>query len=95
VNALFERYDGNPILSAREWGPAAGAAFNPAAAEYGGETLLLVRVEARTGLSYLGLARSADGVSGWQVEPQRSLVPELESEEERFGIEDPRITQIG
>ena len=68
------------------------AVFNPGGAQFDGETLLLVRVEDRTGISHLGVARSADGLTDWVVDPDRSILPDLESEAERFGIEDPRIT---
>jgi len=61
----------------------------------GSETLLLVRVEDRSGLSHLCIARSADGLEGWTIEADRRLLPEVDSEPERFGIEDPRITLCG
>jgi predicted GH43/DUF377 family glycosyl hydrolase len=92
---LFTRYDGNPVLEASDWPEDVNSVFNPAACELGGETLLLIRVEDRTGVSHLGVARSADGLTGWTIEPERALRPELGSEEERFGIEDPRVTRIG
>jgi predicted GH43/DUF377 family glycosyl hydrolase len=92
---LFSRYDANPVLEASGWPGRVNAVFNPAAVEADGETLLLVRVEDRTGVSHLGVARSQDGLSGWTVEPERALLPDRRSEEERFGIEDPRITRIG
>jgi predicted GH43/DUF377 family glycosyl hydrolase len=92
---LFTRYDANPILEASGWPGEVNSVFNPAAVEVEGETILLVRVEDRTGISHLGVARSADGLSGWTIEPERALLPDLGSEEERFGIEDPRVTRVG
>jgi len=92
---LFLRYDENPVLTVSDWPEEVNAVFNPAAATYEGQTLLLVRAEDRAGISYLGVARSADGVTGWVVEPERALRPDVSSEAERFGIEDPRITRIG
>lgn len=92
---LFRRYEGNPILTAEEWPYTVNAVFNPAAVRFEGETLLLVRVEDRTGLSHLAVARSADGLTNWIVEPERRMLPEVESHQERFGIEDPRITGCG
>lgn len=89
---LLRRHEGNPILTADGWPETINAVFNPAVALYEGETLLLVRAEDRTGLSHLAVARSADGVSGWIVEPERALRPETHLHAERFGIEDPRIT---
>lgn len=92
---LFQRYDGNPILTAAHWPYTVNAVLNPGVTRLGGETLLLVRVEDRTGLSHLSVVRSADGLTNWIVEPDRSLLPKVESESERFGIEDPRITLCG
>ena len=92
---LFTRYDANPILEASGWPGEVNSVFNPAAVEVDGETILLVRVEDRTGISHLGVARSADGLTGWTIEPERALLPDLGSEEERFGIEDPRVTRVG
>ncbi|MFN0155977.1 MAG: glycosidase [Gaiella sp.] len=89
------RYDGNPILTADGWPYHVTAVFNPGAVRFEGETLLLVRVEDRTGRSHLCVARSADGLTGWTIEPERSLLPDFESEAERYGIEDPRITHCG
>jgi predicted GH43/DUF377 family glycosyl hydrolase len=71
------------------------AVFNPGATVVDGKTLLLLRVEYRTGLSSLLVATSDDGVSGWEVDRLRGLDPELGGVEEHWGIEDPRITRIG
>jgi predicted GH43/DUF377 family glycosyl hydrolase len=96
ASELFARYQGNPILSAADWPYTVNAVFNPGATRLGnGETLLLARVEDRTGLSHLGVARSRDGIDGWQIDPAERLLPDLDSEAERFGIEDPRITRCG
>ena len=92
---LFRRHAGNPILTAADWPYTVNAVFNPGATRFEGETLLLVRVEDRTGLSHLCVARSPDGLTNWIVEPDRRLLPEVESQQERFGIEDPRITPCG
>jgi predicted GH43/DUF377 family glycosyl hydrolase len=54
---------------------------------------LLCRVEDRRGLSHLCAARSANGVDGWVVDAQPTLLPDPERHpEELWGIEDPRIT---
>ena len=92
---LFQRHESNPILTAADWPYTVNAVFNPAAVRFEDETLLLVRVEDRTGLSHLAVARSADGSSNWIIEPDRRFLPEIESHSERFGIEDPRITVCG
>ncbi len=92
---LFERYAGNPILTAADWPYTVNAVFNPAVTRLGPDTLLLVRVEDRSGISHLCVARSRDGVEGWIIEPERRLDPDLASEAERYGVEDPRITRCG
>lgn len=92
---LFQRYEGNPILTAAAWPHTVNAVFNPGVAEFEGETLLLARVEDRTGISHLAVARSADGLTDWIIDDDRDMIPELESHAERFGIEDGRITQVG
>jgi len=92
---LFERYAGNPILTADVWPYTVNAVFNPAVTRFDGETLLLVRVEDRTSMSHLCVACSPDGVDQWRIEPETRLLPDLGSEAERYGIEDPRITLCG
>lgn len=92
---LFKRYDGNPILTAAQWPATVNAVFNPAVTRLGDETVLLVRVEDRTGISHLCPARSSDGLTGWTIDTGSSMLPELDSATERFGIEDARITGCG
>jgi predicted GH43/DUF377 family glycosyl hydrolase len=92
---LFQRYRGNPILSAADWPYTVNAVFNPGVTRLGSETLLLVRVEDRSGLSHLCVARSPDGLADWTIDADRRLLPDLDSEPERFGIEDARITLCG
>ena len=52
-----------------------------------------MRVEDRRGISHLTVARSADGISQWQIDAQPTLMPDPDNyPEEVWGIEDPRIT---
>ncbi|MGC1361813.1 MAG: glycosidase [Silvibacterium sp.] len=94
--ALLTRYAGNPILSGKDWPYAVNSVFNAAATRVAdGDTLLLCRVEDRRGLSHLCAARSANGIDGWRIDPQPTLMPNpKEYPEELWGIEDPRITYI-
>ena len=92
---LFRRYPGNPIITAEQFPFMANSVFNPAATMFENETLLLCRVEHRTGLSSLVVARSADGLTDWIIEPDRCMEPMLDSHDEKWGIEDPRITKCG
>ena len=60
-----------------------------------GTTLLLCRVEDRRGLSHLCAARSRNGVDGWEIDSEPTLMPSpKEFPEEIWGIEDPRITFV-
>jgi len=91
---LFARHPQNPILGAAHWPYPVNTVFNAAAFMEGGQTVLLARVEDRSGVSHLALARSADGVSNWCVEPRPALAPSPEHPEEQWGIEDPRVTWL-
>ncbi len=92
---VFRRFEGNPILAPTDWPHMVNAAFNPGATTLDGETVLLVRVEDRTGRSHFCLARSEDGYTGWRIDREHQLLADYGSYEERWGIEDPRITTIG
>jgi predicted GH43/DUF377 family glycosyl hydrolase len=93
---LFTRYSANPILSREHWPYPINSVFNAAAVLLlDGDTLLLCRVEDRSGLSHLCAARSADGVNTWRIDPNPTLMANpAEYPEEIWGIEDPRITYL-
>lgn len=93
---LFTRNERNPILTAVDWPYPVHTVFNAGATLLrDGTTLLLCRVEDRRGLSHLCAARSADGVSGWTIDPKPTLAPDPEKHpEELWGVEDPRITFV-
>jgi len=92
---LFRRHPRNPILTASDWPYPANAVFNPGAVHHEGATLLLVRVEDMRGFSHLTVARSADGVSNWQIDPQPTFAPDpAHHPEELWGVEDPRIVWL-
>ena len=91
---LFTRYPQNPIITPGTFPEVVNAVLNPAATMFDGQTLLLLRVEDRTGISRLVVATSADGFTQWQIDPRRGLVPDPERFEEHWGIEDPRITKV-
>lgn len=93
---LFRRHPDNPLLTAASWPYPANAVFNPGATRLpSGETLLLVRVEDRRGISHLTAARSRDGVHDWEIDPQPtfSAMPERYPEE-LWGVEDARIVRL-
>lgn len=93
---LLTRHKLNPILTACDWPYPVNSVFNPAATLLAdGTTLLLCRVEDRTGLSHLCAARSVDGVNDWTIDPQPTFRPDPEHfPEEIWGVEDPRITYV-
>jgi predicted GH43/DUF377 family glycosyl hydrolase len=93
---LFERHHKNPILTAADWPYPVHSVFNPGAIRLkDGTTLLLCRVEDRRGHSHLCAARSSNGVDGWIVDPEPTLMPDPKNyPEELWGIEDPRITFV-
>ena len=95
-NGLIKRYARNPILSADAWQYSINTVFNAGATRLpDGSTLLLCRVEDRRGLSHLSVARSADGVTDWQVDRHPTLAPDaVNYPEEIWGIEDPRIVWV-
>jgi len=91
---LFHRHPANPILTADEWPYPVNAVFNPAAAQLDGTTVLLVRVEDLTGISHLTVARSANGVDGWTIDPEPLLAPADGIASEQWGFEDPRVVFV-
>lgn len=93
---LLHRHETNPILTAADWPYPIHSVFNAGATLLAdGTTLLLCRVEDRTGISHLCAARSHDGVEGWEIDPQPTFLSDPENfPEELWGIEDPRITYV-
>src|SRR5271157_2243926 len=92
---LLTRHPGNPILTRKDWPYPINSVFNAGATLLAdGTTLLLCRVEERRGLSHLCAARSRNGVDGWQIDPEPTLMPSPHHPEEVWGIEDPRITFV-
>jgi predicted GH43/DUF377 family glycosyl hydrolase len=91
---VFHRHAQNPILQAGTWPYLVDSVFNPGAVRLpDGTTVLLCRVEDRRGISHLCVARSANGVDGWEIDPEPTLMPDPDKyPEELWGIEDPRVT---
>jgi beta-1,4-mannooligosaccharide/beta-1,4-mannosyl-N-acetylglucosamine phosphorylase len=94
AHKLFTRFQGNPIMTPATWPYPTNAVFNPAAAKLNTETLLLIRVEDMRGFSHLTVARSADGLTNWEIDSQPTLMADQSSREERWGLEDPRIVWL-
>ena len=93
---LFDRYPGNPILTAADWPYPVNTVFNPGATLLqDGTTLLLCRIEDFRGHSHLCAARSKNGIDGWEIDQEPTMPADpVNFPEEIWGIEDPRITYI-
>jgi predicted GH43/DUF377 family glycosyl hydrolase len=91
---LFLRHPGNPLLEPAGWPYTVNAVMNAGATLVGNETVLLCRVEDRRGFSHLSVARSADGVTGWEIGDAPGLAPSPDHPEEEWGLEDPRISRV-
>ena len=108
------RYPGNPVLTAHDinetWRQPqlrVVTAHNAGVAAVGSETLMLFRSHLRCGVSVIGMARSDDGLTGWCVDTQPTMLPANQHdpvgthvnrdaliEIESGGVEDPRINPI-
>ena len=73
MEELFVRCESNPLITAENLPYQANTVFNAGAADLGAEVLLLLRVESCSGRSHLIVARSRDGVTGWQIEEKALL----------------------
>lgn len=91
--SLVERCEKNPILTACDWPYPVHTVFNPAATTLkDGTTLLLCRAEDFRGISHLVVAKSKNGIDGWEIAPEPTLYPDPDKRpEELWGLEDPRI----
>lgn len=83
-------------MTAKDWSYPVHTVFNPGATRLAdGTTVLLCRVEDRRGLSHLSVARSKNGIDGWEIDSKPSFVADPENHpEELWGVEDPRITYV-
>ena len=94
---IIQRYSGNPILTSADIPYPVETVHNAGMARYADQYVMLFRAHRATGRSILGLADSEDG---YHFVPRRDpfIVPAMDgvfAEYEAFGVEDPRISQIG
>jgi len=87
----FTPYDGNPILRPQGDGWESASVYNPAAVVRDGQVALLYRAHADDVVSHVGLATSDDGLH-FRRRPEPVLSPT--EPYERFGCEDPRVTEV-
>jgi len=96
MQEVFRRVGGGPILTPNDIPLKPIAVLNPGVAMVKDETVLLVRVEDRQGISEIRVARSANGVDNWRVTDRPLLEPDLpDYPYEEWGCEDARVTQMG
>lgn len=113
LNNPVIRYEKNPILTPRIvnqiWTDPAcqvKTVHNAGITVYDNDVIMLFRSHLRCGKSVLGVARSANGIDGWIIDPQPALKSANDSdsfapgvnkaaliENEGGGVEDPRITR--
>jgi hypothetical protein len=75
-----------PILTSKGLAVPINSVFNAGATLLAdGTTLLLCRVEDRRGLSHLCAARSRNGVDGWQIDGEPTLMPDPKNIRKRSG----------
>lgn len=92
----FARSEHNPLFTPADTPIAANGVLNPGVAEIDGEVILLLRIENRRGVSQIRVARSANGVDNWRIDPEPLLAPGLpDFPYEEWGCEDARVTQVG
>lgn len=92
----FHRSPDNPIITTDDIPYECNAVFNAAACRFGDRYILLLRVEGLDGYSHLTLAFSDNGYH-FKVQPNPWITPSDDPQYEvfeRFGVEDPRITEI-
>ena len=91
----------NPILTAHHVNDAwpephrqVTTVHNAGVAVAGDATVMLFRSHLRCGISVIGLARSRDGVSGWQVHPRPVLAPATPDDAFAPGVDPGAIVEI-
>ena len=72
-HTAFRRSKHNPIITIQDLPFHAAAVLNPGATVVGDQVVLLLRVEDRNGHSSIHVARSRNGVGGWDIESRTWL----------------------
>ena len=87
----FRPHEQNPILRPQGDGWESASVYNPAAVVKDGQVVLLYRAHADDIVSHVGLATSDDGIH-FERHPEPVLSPT--EDYERYGAEDPRVTEV-
>jgi len=94
MNEIFKRHPENPILTPEKWAYPCNAVFNPGVIEFNDSVYLLCRVETFDGYSHLTLIKSKNGINNWEIPRRPTLIPDEKYDEEKWGLEDPRIVYL-
>ncbi len=95
MRPIFNRCPQNPIVEVKDIPAPSEAVLNPGVIEQDGQVVLLLRVEDAAGYSDVYVARSDDGITGWQIEDEPLLrhgLPDMRYEQ--WGCEDPRVVWL-
>ncbi|MCD4525718.1 glycoside hydrolase family 130 protein [Nocardioides sp. cx-173] len=87
----FTPYEHNPILRPQGDGWESASVYNPAAVVREGRVALLYRAHSDDIVSHVGLATSDDGL---HFERHREPVLSPSEDYDRYGAEDPRVTEV-
>lgn len=87
----FKPHAQNPIMRPRGDSWESASVYNPAAIVKGDKVVLLYRAHADDIVSHVGLATSDDGIN-FERHPEPVLSPT--EDYEKFGAEDPRVSEI-
>lgn len=95
------RYPGNPILTShqvnavwREPHRQVVTVHNAGVAVRGAETVMLFRSHLRSGVSVIGSARSADGLTGWSIAPEPALKPATPHDRYAPGVDPAALVEM-
>lgn len=90
---LFNRYEGNPILTGKEFGWDTTGVFNPGAIKYKDEYIIIADATQTIRPYLLWIARSKDGMN-FTPDPEPLLLEPMDFWPEECDVYDPRITPI-
>ncbi len=91
------RYEKNPILTKEDIPYQVETVHNAGVTKYNGKYIMIFRSHLRTGRSIIGLAESKNGFD-FDVSEDPFMIPSQQpffKDYEEYGVEDPRISQIG
>lgn len=94
MDIKLKRYKNNPILVPTKHKWENKAVYNCGTTIIDGRVAILYRAQGDDMVSRFGLAFSDDGYHIAERLPEPVFVPDIDSEYEKMGVEDPRITKI-